>query len=91
MTQAELAKRAKITQANLVAIESGKVDPRVSTLQRIYNGLYCNLSVKPRPRKPLEEILRGRARAVALKRLKDRKSTRLNSSHTDISRMPSSA
>ena len=35
MTQAELAKRAKITQANLVAIESGKVDPRVSTLQRI--------------------------------------------------------
>ncbi|MBA3614277.1 MAG: helix-turn-helix transcriptional regulator, partial [Nitrospirales bacterium] len=33
MTQAELAKRANITQANLVAIESGKVDPRVGTLQ----------------------------------------------------------
>jgi len=70
MTQAELAKRAKITQANLVAIETGKVDPRVGTLQRIYQGLYCHLSVEPRPQQPLEDILRGRARAVALKRLK---------------------
>ncbi len=70
MTQAELAQRAKITQANLVAIESGKVDPRVGTLQRIYQGLSCHLSVEPRPKKSLEEILRGRARAVALKRLK---------------------
>lgn len=70
MTQAELAQRAKITQANLAAIESGKVDPRVSTLQRIYQGLSCHLSVEPRPQKPLEDILRGRARAVALQRLK---------------------
>jgi len=70
MTQAELAKRAKITQANLAAIESGKVDPRVSTLQRIYQGLSCHLSVEPWPQKPLEDILRDRARAVALKRLK---------------------
>lgn len=70
MTQAELAKRAKITQANLAAIESGKVDPRVSTLQRIYQGLSCHLSVEPWLQKPLEDILRGRAQAVALKRLK---------------------
>ena len=28
---------------------------------------------------------------VAFQKVKDRKSTRLNSSHTDISRMPSSA
>ena len=69
MTQAELAKRAKITQANLAAIESGKVDPRVSTLQRIYQGLSCHLSVEPRPQKPLEDIIRGRARAMALERL----------------------
>ena len=70
MTQAELAKRANITQANLIAIESGKADPRVSTLHRIYQGLSCGLSVEPHPQKPLEEILRGRARAIALKRLK---------------------
>ena len=70
MTQAELAKRANITQANLIAIESRKADPRVSTLQRIYKALFSNLSIEPLPQKPLEEILRGRARAVALKRLK---------------------
>jgi transcriptional regulator with XRE-family HTH domain len=70
MTQAELAKRANITTANLIAIESGKADPRVSTLQRIYNALSSNLSLEPLPKKPLEEILRGRARATALKRLK---------------------
>lgn len=70
MTQAELAKRANITQPNLAAIESGKADPQVSTLRRIYQGMSCNLSVEPRPQKPLGEVLRGRARAIALKRLK---------------------
>ncbi len=43
MTQAELAKRANITQPNLVAIESGKVTPRVSTLQRIYEACLSGL------------------------------------------------
>jgi len=71
MTQAELAKRANITQANLAAIESGKADPRVSTIQQIYKGLSCHLSVEPRPQKSLDAILRGRARAIALKRLKN--------------------
>lgn len=69
MTQAELAKRAKITQANLAAIESGKVDPRVSTLQRIFQGLSCHLSIEPRPQQPLEQLLRDRARTIALIRL----------------------
>jgi transcriptional regulator with XRE-family HTH domain len=69
MTQAELAKRAKITQANLAAIESGTVDPRIGTLQRIYQRLSCHLNVEPRPQQPLEDIIRGRARAIALQRL----------------------
>jgi predicted DNA-binding mobile mystery protein A len=70
MTQPELSKRANITQASLAAIESGKVDPRVSTIQRIYEALSCHLSFEPQPLKPLEEVLRGRARAIALERLK---------------------
>ena len=70
MTQAELAKRAHITQPNLAAIESGKVDPQVDTLRRIYHGLWCDLNIEPRLQKPLDEILRGRARGIALKRLK---------------------
>jgi transcriptional regulator with XRE-family HTH domain len=70
MTQTELAKRAHITQPNLAAIESGKVDPQVGTLQRVYRGLWCDLNLEPRLQKPLEEILRGRAGTVALTRLK---------------------
>ncbi|MBS0150049.1 MAG: helix-turn-helix domain-containing protein [Nitrospira sp.] len=70
MTQAELARRAHITQPNLAAIESGKVDPQVGTLRRIYEGLGCELNLEPLLKKPLEELVRDRARAVALKRLK---------------------
>lgn len=70
MTQRELAQRAQVTQANLAAIEAGKVDPQLGTLRRIYEGLSCTLSVEPRPQEPLEKILRGRARTVALSRLK---------------------
>ncbi|MDF0675639.1 MAG: helix-turn-helix domain-containing protein [Nitrospira sp.] len=70
MTQTELAKRAHITQPNLAAIESGRVDPQVGTLRRIYQGLWCDLNIEPRLEKPLEELLRGRARTVALKHLK---------------------
>ncbi|MDH4304039.1 MAG: helix-turn-helix domain-containing protein, partial [Nitrospira sp.] len=70
MTQAELAQRAHITQPNLAAIESGKVDPQVGTLRRIYEGLECELNLEPLLHKSLEELTRDRARAVALKRLK---------------------
>ena len=70
MTQAELAHRAHITQPNLAAIESGKVDPQVGTLRRIYEGLGCELNLEPLLHKPLEELVRDRARAVALTRLK---------------------
>ena len=69
MTQSELAQRAQITQPNLAAIEAGKVDPQLGTIRRIYEGLSCTVSLEPRPKKPLEEILRWRARTVALKRL----------------------
>jgi predicted DNA-binding mobile mystery protein A len=70
MTQAELAHRAHIPQPHLAQIESGKIDPQVGTLKRIFEGLSCDLIIEPLPRKPLDEVLRGRARAVALKRLK---------------------
>ena len=70
MTQMELAERAGVPQSHLVAIESGKIDPRVSTLKRIYEAMSCRLSLEPKPVEPIGEILRGRARSVALKRLK---------------------
>lgn len=70
MTQQELAHRAHIPQSHLTLIESGKIDPQIGTLQRIFDGLSCDLVIDPRPRRPLSEILRGRARSIALKRLK---------------------
>jgi len=70
MTQAELASRARITQPHLAGIESGKTDPQISTLRRIFEAMSCYLVLEPRPRKPIKEVLRGRARSVALKRSK---------------------
>lgn len=70
MTQAELARRAKMTQPHLAGIESGKTDPQISTLKRIFEAMSCDLVLEPRPRKPIKEVLRGRARSVALQRLK---------------------
>lgn len=70
MTQAELAERAHLPQSHLAQIEAGKIDLQVGTLKRIFEGLSCDLVIQPLPRKPLSEVLRGRARSVASKRLK---------------------
>ena len=70
MTQAELASRAKITQPHLAGIETGKTDPQVGTLKRIFEAMSCDLVLEPRPKKAIKDMLRGRARSVALKRLK---------------------
>lgn len=39
LTQSELAKRAGVSQALIARIESGNVDPRLSTLQKIVDAL----------------------------------------------------
>lgn len=70
MTQSELAARAKIPQSHIVKIEGGKTNVQVSTLEKIFKALSCDLTIRPQPQKPLDEILRGRARTIALKRLK---------------------
>ena len=70
MTQVELAQRAGLPQSQVAAIEGGKVNPQVRTLRKIFEALSCDLNIAPKPKKPLNEILRARARAIALKRLK---------------------
>jgi predicted DNA-binding mobile mystery protein A len=70
MTQDDLARRAHISQPHLAGIESGKVDPQISTLKRIFQALSCDLLIQPRPTRPIQDLLRGRARSIALKRLK---------------------
>ena len=70
MTQAELAGRAHVSQPHLAGIERGRIDPQVTTLKRIFEALSCDLIIEPRPIHPIKEVLRGRARSLALKRLK---------------------
>ena len=70
MTQAELAERAKIPQSHIVKIEQGKTDLQIGTLEKIFKALSCDLVIQPKPQKPIDNILRGRARSIALKRLK---------------------
>ncbi len=70
MTQAELAQRAQVTQPHLAAIESGKVDPQIRTLRRIFDALWCDITIMPRPKADIKEVLRNQARLIARKRLK---------------------
>lgn len=70
MTQMDLARRAKIPQSHLAAIELGKVDPQVGTLRRLFDALGCDIALRPRPRQNLDEFLEERARMVALRRIK---------------------
>jgi transcriptional regulator with XRE-family HTH domain len=70
MTQRELAHRAKISQAHLTAIETGKIDPQLSTISKIFSALTAKTIVKPLLQKPISEILKARADVIALRRLK---------------------
>lgn len=44
MTQSELAKLCQTTQQQIAKIESGAVDPKLSTLRRIASALGCELA-----------------------------------------------
>lgn len=70
MSQADLAKRSGVSQPHLAGIETGKVDPRVSTLRRIFEALSCDLVIEPQPTRPLDQVLRDKARSIARKRLR---------------------
>lgn len=70
MTQKDLAVRAKLPQSHVAAIEGGVKNPPLPTLARIMDAMECDLLILPRPRLPIEKILRKRAGKLALKRLK---------------------
>ena len=59
----------------------------------IKKNLKLNIALNPKPIEMGEVVVTARKENenVERKQIRDRKSTRLNSSHTDISRMPSSA
>ncbi len=51
MSQQKLSIRCGIDQAEISRIERGGTSPRLDTLRRLFDGLFCDLLILPRPRK----------------------------------------
>lgn len=70
MTTAQLAKRLKVKQPTLVAIEQSEVKGSIelATLRRVAEALDCTLIYAFVPNKPLETMVRDRARLFARRR-----------------------
>lgn len=57
MSQAQLAQRSGIPQAHIARLERGRTPAKVSTLARLYDAMFCDLLVLPRPRQRLGDAL----------------------------------
>ncbi|MFI5346493.1 MAG: helix-turn-helix domain-containing protein [Elusimicrobiota bacterium] len=60
MSQAQLARRVGVPQAHIARLEAGALDPRLSTLRRLFDTMFCDLLVLPRPRKRPSDVLADR-------------------------------
>lgn len=69
MSQAQLARRAKMPQSHLARIENGEGDPQWSTLRRIFEGLGCRLIVVPQTERNLNRVVAARIEATARRRI----------------------
>lgn len=72
MSSEQLAKRMQLTPQAVRKLEKGEAEGKltVESLRRAAAALDCSLVYTLVPRKPLEELLRDRARALADKQLK---------------------
>src|SRR5271156_831306 len=70
LSTAQLAKRLKIKQPSLVALEQSEAKGSIelATLRRVAEALDCTLVYALVPNKPLETMVRDRARAFMRKR-----------------------
>lgn len=50
MSQADLAGRSGLTQPHIARLESGAVDAQWGTWTRLFDAMYCDLLLVPRPR-----------------------------------------
>ena len=55
MSQTEAAERAGMAQTHWHALESGKTDARLSTWERAFKALECEVLLLPKPRRHLGE------------------------------------
>ena len=71
MSSAQLAKRLGVRQPSVVDMEQSEAKGSIelATLRRVAEALDCTLVYALIPNKPLETMVRDRARAIARKRL----------------------
>jgi transcriptional regulator with XRE-family HTH domain len=75
MSQRTLAKRAKIPQATVSRIESGKTTPSLGTLEKIFNALFCEIVIIPLPIHDLDQLVLKQVHHIAKKRVQYLKGT----------------
>lgn len=69
MSQKFLAMRAGIPQSTVSRIEQGQSDANMSTINKIFNALSCEVLITPILKETVDEIRRKQARKTAKKRL----------------------
>ncbi|MBI2385790.1 MAG: helix-turn-helix transcriptional regulator [Elusimicrobia bacterium] len=60
MSQAQLARRSGVDQGQIARIELGKVEAELKTLRKLFDALFCDLLVIPKPRQHLGDALAAR-------------------------------
>lgn len=70
MTQAQLARRAGMSQSYIARIESGAVQPGAEVLTRVFEALGCLPALVPIPIEPLDQVVDRRARRLAESRVR---------------------
>jgi transcriptional regulator with XRE-family HTH domain len=75
MSQRTLARRAKVPQPTLSRIESGKTNPNLATLEKIYKALFCDFVLLPLPWRDIDQIVQQQIRRIAEKRVQYLKGT----------------
>ncbi len=70
MTAEQLAKKLGVTQPSVAAMEKSEVNATIelATLQRVAEALDCTLIYALVPNKPLETVVRNKAKAFARRR-----------------------
>lgn len=62
MSQSQLARRSGVAKREIARLESERHSPRLETLERLLDAMFCDLLVLPRARvRPREAIARKRA------------------------------
>lgn len=71
MTQRQLAKRAGVSQMNLVQIEKGRYDPNLVTLRKLFDAMFCDLILLPAPRKRFSSLFAEKTLEIPGRRMWD--------------------